>query len=954
MLCPIAAFAQYPNAQGWCEDGAQNVITSGLTSSSTVQGSFPQCTVTISIHGGGLATIYSNDSGTPLANPFTANTNGQWQFFALTGAYDIALSGAGFPTTITYLEVNIGFGGGGGGGSVASVSCTGLTPLYTCAVANPTTNPAISFGLSNAAGNTIFGNCSGVTGAPSYCAITSAMLPSGPATIGGSIASPQVAFGSGANTISGSNALTWSGSALSLTGSLLFPGTGSGSGSISVAAAAGTPCTILLPTTSPSAGQFLSSAAPSTGNCQSSWATPSTAVTGCTTTGGVAFENGTANTLGCGSTLVLTTAFGQQLTMTGASAGFVVNSAGSTTELSNMGSGGGWAITSSLTGIENLLTNGAGGGITTGQFGPLNLGLVTTGVSGKINFTGKTSGQASISIADAAGTPCTILLPTTSPSANQVLSSAAPSGGSCQTSWAASGAGSSSLSAITPATAGNTIANGNNGLQIWNWAPTSNQASFQIGETTAATGGTLGSQFGTRFVSLAGSTSVPVGITSSITGSQTLPSLYITPTWNTSGVVAGAINLNVTNSASGAGSLLLNLQVGGASEASIDKAGNLLAASTLATGTAPTACGSATGCVAMTEAATAGTPTAAQDYIRASNAHQWVTSINNGSELPIPWFSSGTITGTRCVHTIGTLGQVAETAADCGTGSFVFPITVSGTTTSGGIPYFNSTTQLSSSGILNTNILVKGGGAGGAPTNSSATDNGTTFAIAEAATATSLGTGTSPPTCTIGTSGALCENEGTAVTGASSVDALWANAAAHCVDQNSNNVELGCVVSQPAGLVTIQTVTGADYTNSTVTPSTVFSWTLPATAAAKNYKYTCEIMWESTGVTLVGPVFGLNLSAAPTQLTGAAAVQNALTGVDVNGYLSNTTTGSQTLVTSSAAGVTSTNYWARIWGTIEGSPTAGATFIINAASTSGTTATLNIRRGSACKLEVVQ
>jgi hypothetical protein len=147
-----------------------------------------------------------------------------------------------------------------------------------------------------------------------------------------------------------------------------------------------------------------------------------------------------------------------------------------------------------------------------------------------------------------------------------------------------------------------------------------------------------------------------------------------------------------------------------------------------------------------------------------------------------------------------------------------------------------------------------------------------------------------------------------------------------------------------------QIISGADYTNSTVTPSTVFSWTLPATSAAKTYRYTCDIMWESTNTTLVGPVFGVNISAAPTQLTAAAAVQNTLAGADINGYLSNATTGSQTLVTGTAAGVTNTNYWAKIWGTIEGAAVAGSTFIINAAATSGSTATLNIRRGSGCSL----
>ncbi len=142
-----------------------------------------------------------------------------------------------------------------------------------------------------------------------------------------------------------------------------------------------------------------------------------------------------------------------------------------------------------------------------------------------------------------------------------------------------------------------------------------------------------------------------------------------------------------------------------------------------------------------------------------------------------------------------------------------------------------------------------------------------------------------------------------------------------------------------------QTVTGADYTNATTGPTTVFSWTLPATSTAVSYRYTCDIMWESTSTTLVGPVLGVNLSAAPTQLTSAASVQNTLAGADIN-----TTTGHQVVVTSSAAGSTSQNYWAKMWGTIEGAAIAGSTFIIDAASTSSTTALLNIRRGSGCTL----
>ena len=69
----------------------------------------------------------------------------------------------------------------------------------------------------------------------------------------------------------------------------------SGSAAIGVASAAGTPCTLLLPTVSPSAGQFLQSAAPSGGTCQGSWATPTNPLSGMAATQ-VAIA-GSANTI---------------------------------------------------------------------------------------------------------------------------------------------------------------------------------------------------------------------------------------------------------------------------------------------------------------------------------------------------------------------------------------------------------------------------------------------------------------------------------------------------------------------------------------------------------------------------------------------------------------------------------------------------------------------------------
>ena len=84
------------NASGWCENGNQTVAVPGSPASTTkVMRSYPSCTVTVTISGGGAATLYADNSGTPLANPFSANSYGQWTFFADTNHYVVQLSGAG-------------------------------------------------------------------------------------------------------------------------------------------------------------------------------------------------------------------------------------------------------------------------------------------------------------------------------------------------------------------------------------------------------------------------------------------------------------------------------------------------------------------------------------------------------------------------------------------------------------------------------------------------------------------------------------------------------------------------------------------------------------------------------------------------------------------------------------------------------------------------------------------
>ncbi len=98
LLLPSLASAREA-FHGWCELGNQSVVTQGLSSTTKVQKSNASCVVTVFLHGAGLATIYADNNGTPLANPFQAQTNGLVIWYADDGRYDIQFS----PGT-TYLD----------------------------------------------------------------------------------------------------------------------------------------------------------------------------------------------------------------------------------------------------------------------------------------------------------------------------------------------------------------------------------------------------------------------------------------------------------------------------------------------------------------------------------------------------------------------------------------------------------------------------------------------------------------------------------------------------------------------------------------------------------------------------------------------------------------------------------------------------------------------------------
>lgn len=140
--------------QGWCQQGAQPVVTSGLTSTTLVQRSAASCTVTVNIVGGGLATIFADNAGTPLSNPFTAASNGQWIAYSDNGHYSVVTSGGtpALPSSVTYPDILLD-----------DTSSTGFTYQSVSFSATPTFNvgSASYFVMNPLTGNVTSSSVSG-------------------------------------------------------------------------------------------------------------------------------------------------------------------------------------------------------------------------------------------------------------------------------------------------------------------------------------------------------------------------------------------------------------------------------------------------------------------------------------------------------------------------------------------------------------------------------------------------------------------------------------------------------------------------------------------------------------------------------------------------------------------------------------------------------------------------
>jgi len=113
LTCPDLSLCR-ERLQGWCQQGAGVVTTSGTTATITPgtsnrsQVSYPSCTISVYLAGSTtLASIYADNSGTVKANPFTAANTGYWFFLADSGRYDVRLSGGGISTPFTLPDFSL-------------------------------------------------------------------------------------------------------------------------------------------------------------------------------------------------------------------------------------------------------------------------------------------------------------------------------------------------------------------------------------------------------------------------------------------------------------------------------------------------------------------------------------------------------------------------------------------------------------------------------------------------------------------------------------------------------------------------------------------------------------------------------------------------------------------------------------------------------------------------------
>src|SRR6266404_5138908 len=149
LLCSISVSAQYSNIQGWAQKGGLQLNIGGITPAQKLQQSYPLSTVTIYNAGTtNLATIFSDSLGTPKSNPFPADANSYWFFYAGNGTYDVSFSGTGISSPFTLGDFKIGDATAGISGSGTANKVTKWTSTGAVGYSTITDN-GTSVGFNN-------------------------------------------------------------------------------------------------------------------------------------------------------------------------------------------------------------------------------------------------------------------------------------------------------------------------------------------------------------------------------------------------------------------------------------------------------------------------------------------------------------------------------------------------------------------------------------------------------------------------------------------------------------------------------------------------------------------------------------------------------------------------------------------------------------------------------------
>lgn len=315
--------------------------------------------------------------------------------------------------------------------------------------------------------------------------------------------------------------------------------------------------------------------------------------------------------------------------------------------------------------------------------------------------------------------------------------------------------------------------------------------------------------------------------------------------------------------------------------------------------------------------------------------------VGNGSNLPVAVAISGD-------STITTAGVMTNTKVNGNT----YPANAA--FTSGGVACATSTTVLTTSALLTSNVLVKGGGAGVCPTNSLITDTGTT------ATYTGTGGILAPSFTANGSTAGFIDfpqgSTSSAVAPCTAANSIcWQAPAAvtsyllnlpGTAPTNNNSAMLFSNASPGVGSWAKMPQTAflaSDYTNATTTMSNVTGLTFTPEAST-SYHMHCNLIW-STGTATGGPKYTITGPAASTHLV--YQMVSAITAITTASAATDTSFGTALNPVGTVVTTGSDEFSTLDMDLINGANTT-AIQVQAAAQGAGT---LTIKAGSACQLQ---